>query len=341
MGNIHKNKEELIPRLRSIRLVRIFGFIFIFIGICLLIVSEGLIGPLVSGLILISVGGWFIKKYSRTKRKIEKEEEEKIKDEDNEVQTQIKKVKKIQAQINNVSKIIVPSISDFKSFVIKNESVIQEKGGEEQLFKFLKVDTFLNDFRFQIQNDINGLKETQIVNNLESQIIQHSKKSSLERLSENLNDSVNRMDGQKGIGLESRLDELSKLGHNLTPTLNRQIETLRFYVSMSMIMLEFYVFDNKIRYFEIYSSFEKLGVFDSTFQKNVLGKLDNIELRLSNISNQLTTLNNNFEVLIDSSENIITELKGIKDGIDDTHLLQWINIYQNYKINKNTKSLRG
>lgn len=300
-------------------------------------------------LVLFGVPGiLLIYSHSKTKRKTEIKREEKSQEDnlkkeklDKEVQTQIKKVKKIQGQINNVSKILIPSISDFKSFVIKNETVIQEKGGEEQLFKFLKVDTFLNDFRTQILNDINELKELQIVNDLESQIIHHSKKSSLERLSENLNDSVNRMDGQKGIGFESRLDELSKLGHNLTPTLNLQIETLRFYVSISMIMLEFYLFDKKIRYFEIYSSFEKLGVFDSTFQKNVLGKLDNIELRLSNISNQLTTLNNNFEVLIDSSENIITELKGIKDGIDNTHLLQWINIYQNYKINKNTKSLRG
>ena len=304
--------------------------------------------PLIIGLpqivLIVVVVFLLIRSYFKKKRKIEeKSQEDNLKKEkqDKEVQTQIKKVNKIQGQINNVSKILIPSISDFKSFVIKNETVIQEKGGEEQLFKFLKVDTFLNDFRSQIQNDINELKETQIVNNLESQIIQHSKKSSLERLSENLNDSVNRMDGQKGTGFESRLDELGKLGHNLTPTLNLQIETLRFYVSMSMIMLEFYVFDNKIRYFEIYSSFEKLGVFDSTFQKNVLGKLDNIELRLSNISNQLTTLNNNFELLVDSSENIIIELKGIKDGIDNTHLLQWINIYQNYKINKNTKSLRG
>ena len=340
MGNIHKNRAKLIP-----------GMIFMFAGTSTLVlgISNGIMPQLLlTGTVCIFLGYLFVKSYSKTKSKIKKEEKreieieiKKIEDKENEVQTQIKKVKKIQGQINNVSKIIVPSISDFKSFVIKNESVIQEKGGEEQLFKFLKVDTFLNDFRSQIQNDINGLKETQIVNNLESQIIQHSKKSSLERLSENLNDSVNRMDGQKVIGFESRLDELSKLGHNLTPTLNRQIETLRFYVSISMIMLEFYLFDKKIRYFEIYSSFEKLGVFDSTFQKNVLGKLDNIELRLSNISNQLTTLNNNFEVLIDSSENIITELKGIKDGIDNTHLLQWINIYQNYKINKNTKSLRG
>ena len=106
-----------------------------------------------------------------------------------------------------------------------------------------------------------------------------------------------------------------------------------------MIMLQFYRIDNKIRFFEIYSSFEKLGVFDSTFQKNIIGKLGSIELRLSNISNQLTTLNNNFEVLVDSSQNVIMELKGIKDSIDTTHLLQWVNIYQTYKINKNTKGL--
>ena len=294
-------------------------------------------------LVLFGVPGiLLIRSHFKTKSKIEEKSQEDNEKRNKEVKTQIKKVKKIQGQINNVSKILIPSISDFKSFVIKNETIIQEKGGEEQLFKFLKLDTFLNDFRIQIINDINELKELQIVNDFESQIFDYySEKNSLERIIEGFNDSVNRMDGKKGIGFESRLDELSKLGHNLTPTLNLQIETLRFYVSMSMIMLEFYVFDNKIRYFEIYSSFEKLGVFDSTFQKNVLGKLDNIELRLSNISNQLTTLNNNFELLVDSSENIIIELKGIKDGIDNTHLLQWINIYQNYKINKNTKSLRG
>ena len=106
-------------------------------------------------LVLFGVPGiLLIYSHSKTKRKTEiKREEESQEDNlkkeklDKEVQTQIKKVKKIQGQINNVSKILIPSISDFKSFVIKNETVIQEKGGEEQLFKFLKVDTFLNDFR--------------------------------------------------------------------------------------------------------------------------------------------------------------------------------------------------
>jgi cell division protein FtsB len=331
MEKSKKNTVKLVP-----------GSILILIGTILLLLG------IPQGLLFILIGGLFVYSYSKTKSKIKKDRKEtvdkelkKIKDREDEVQTQIKKLNEIQKQINNVSKIITPSISDFKSFVIKNEKVIQEKGGDEHLFKFLKVDSFLNDFRFQIQNDINQLNEIQIVDDLKSQIIQHSKKSSLERLSENLNDSVNRMDGQKGTGLISRLDQLDKLGQSLTPTLNRQIETLNFYVSMSMIMVDFYLNDNKVRYFEIYSSFEKLGVFDSTFQKNVLGKLSKIEIRLSSISNELTNLNKNFELLVDSSESIINELKGINEGINKVHLSQWINIYQNYKINKNTKSLRG
>ena len=331
MERSKKNTVKLVP-----------GFILISVGTILLL------SGIPQGFLFILIGGLFVYSYSKTKSKIKKEEKrkreieiKKIEDKENEVQTQIKKLNEIQKQINNVSKIIVPSISDFKSFVIKNESVIQEKGGEEQLFKFLKVDSFLNDFRFQIENDINGLKEIQIVDDLKSQIVNHSKKNSLERISEDLNDSINKIEGKKGTGLISRLNQLDKLGQSLTPTLNRQIETLKFYVSMSMIMVDFYLNDNKVRYFEIYSSFEKLGVFDSTFQKNVLGKLSKIEIRLSSISNELTNLNKNFELLVDSSESIINELKGINEGINKVHLSQWINIYQNYKINKNTKSLRG
>ena len=162
----------------------------------------------------------------------------------------------------------------------------------------------------------------------------------MDRMIETSIDVQNIMNGKEGTGFDSRLKKLSKLGDNVTPTLKRQIDTLQFYVSMSMFMLEFYMSDKKIRYFEIYSSFESLGVFDSTFQKNMIGKLESIDLRLSNVSNQLTTLNNNFEVLLESSENIISELKGIKEGFDTSHMLQWISIYQSYKINKNTKGLR-
>lgn len=272
------------------------------------------------------------------KRKEEKSKEIII---EREIKSQLEKVRKIQNQINEGSQISVPSISEFKKFISENESVIQQKGGEKQLFDFLKLDSFLNDFRTQIVRDIEGLKNLQILNDLETQIIRHSKRNPMDRMIETSIDVQNIMNGKEGTGFDSRLKKLSKLGDNVTPTLKRQIDTLQFYVSMSMFMLEFYMSDKKIRYFEIYSSFESLGVFDSTFQKNMIGKLESIDLRLSNVSNQLTTLNNNFEVLLESSENIISELKGIKEGFDTSHMLQWISIYQSYKINKNTKNLRG
>lgn len=333
---------------KSYRWLLLPVFMFSFSGF--LTFLGGIIGHppmIVGGLILISVGVLIFRSYNKKKLEIEKEEKRKkemdlkeVKDRKNEINSNLERVRKIQTQINDGSKISVPSISEFKKFISDNETVIQQKGGEKQLFDFLKLDSFLNDFRTQIVRDIEGLKNLEILNDLERQIILHSKRDSLDKSIENLNDFQNRLEGKEGTGFDSQLKKLSKLGDNVTPTLKRQIDTLQFYVSMSMFMLEFYISDKKIRYFEIYSSFEKLGVFDSTFQKNVMGKLESIDLRLSNISNQLTTLNNSFQVLVDSSESIISELKGIKEGIDTSHMLQWINIYQSYKINKNTKGLR-
>ena len=93
--------------------------------------------------------------------------------------------------------------------------------------------------------------------------------------------------------------------------MENQIKTMDYYRNMAVAMIVFYLNDKKIRYFEIYEAFEKLGVFDSTWQKNVLNKLDSIENRLTQINNQLTELNQNFVSIIESSENIASELKEI------------------------------
>ena len=99
-------------------------------------------------------------------------------------------------------------------------------------------------------------------------------------------------------------------------------------LKISQISPDSFCLVDKIRYFEIYEAFEKLGVFDSTWQKNVLNKLDRIEFRLAQISNQLTELNQNFITLIQSSENIDAELKEIKSSIVTGNLLQGITAYQ-------------
>ena len=99
-------------------------------------------------------------------------------------------------------------------------------------------------------------------------------------------------------------------------------------------MISFYINDKKIQYFEIHEAFEKLGVFDSSWQKNVLSKLDSIENRLANIENQITILNKEFKTLNQNSESILLELKQIEKGINANNVLMAITAYQTWRINK-------
>ena len=112
-----------------------------------------------------------------------------------------------------------------------------------------------------------------------------------------------------------------------------EIKTLEFYKNIGLASIVFYLSDQKIKYFEINEGFEKLGVFDSTWQKNVLNKLDSIEIRLGEMNNQLTKLNQNFISIIDSSDDIISELKNINSSLMTNNLLQSITAFQVWRIN--------
>jgi enamine deaminase RidA (YjgF/YER057c/UK114 family) len=107
---------------------------------------------------------------------------------------------------------------------------------------------------------------------------------------------------------------------------------------MASVMILFYLEDKKIRYFEIYGAFEKMGVFDNSWQKQVLQILGNIDDRLANIGSQLSHLSDDFEILFDKSDLIISELKQIENGVFGNNILQAVTAYQTWQINKNTKS---
>jgi len=63
-------------------------------------------------------------------------------------------------------------------------------------------------------------------------------------------------------------------------------------------------------------------------------KLDSIDYSLSDISNSIENGNQNLEMSVDL-------LQDINRGVGINNLLNSIQTYQNYKINKNTRSLRG
>ena len=244
----------------------------------------------------------------------------------------IKKVDNLKIQLSEIQEIKVIDISDFKNIIIDKEKIILEKGGDNQLFSFMKIDSFLRDYRGRIIADQSGLNDVIDINWLKSRIKEESQRKGWDKINEDL-------DKLQGKGFDSNVDKLFKLGDVMKPALENQIKTMEYYRNMAVAMIVFYLNDKKIRYFEIYEAFEKLGVFDSTWQKNVLNKLDNIEIRLAQISNQLTELNQNFITLVESSENLVSELKEINSSIMTNNMLQAITAYQTWKINKNTKSL--
>ncbi|PQJ74154.1 hypothetical protein [Polaribacter gangjinensis] len=335
------------------------GGVFLMTGIAGIqwIGQDGFDG--IGSFFMIPLGGFLIylgiKKHQDFKRKIEKEEkykkEEKEKSiirreeiniqKNNEIKIKLIKADNLKIKLSEIQDIKIIDVSDYKNIIIDNEKSILDKGGDNQLFSFMKIDTFLRDYRGRIISDQSGLNEVLDIEWLKSRIQLEGQRNDLDKIIENLDDMSAKLEGGRTKGFDSNVDKLFELGDVMKPALENQIKTMEYYRNMAVAMIVFYLNDKKIRYFEIYEAFEKLGVFDSTWQKNVLNKLDNIEIRLAQISNQLTELNQNFISLVESSENVISELKEINSSIMTNNMLQAINAYQTWRINKNTKSLRN
>ena len=330
----------------------LMGINFLIIGIA--VISDGVFSyfgiPLGSLFLYVAYKSYKKDKTQREKEKIQREDfkvkesakkKEALKQNNLKKEKKIKKADNLAKKLSEIQEIKIIDISDYKKIIIDNEKTILEKGGDNQLFSFMKINTFLNDYRGRIISDQSGLKEVLDINWLKSRIESEEKRNDLDKTLENLEDSLARIEGRKTTGFDSNVNNLFELGDLMRPTLENQIKTMDFYRNMAVVMIVFYLDDKKIRYFELYEAFEKLGVFDSTWQKNVLNKLDNIEIRLAQMSNQLTELNQNFISLSESSENIVLELKEINSSVMTNNMLQAITAYQTWRINKNTKSLRS
>lgn len=325
-----------------------FGVFFLCLGLMFFTSSNNTESKvLLYGTAFFSVGLFFVfigyKIIKKIKDKILIEHQEKRKNEEYAqnilIESKLLKVDQLASQLSELEKLEIIDISDFKKIIIDNEKLIIDKGGDKQLFSFLKIDSFLQEFRERIVSDQNGLSAGLDINWLKSRITEEAKRKDLEKILENLEDASARLEGKKTKGFNSGVDKLFDLGNVMKPVMENQIKTMEYYRNMATAMVVFYLNDKKIRYFEIYEAFDKLGVFDSTWQKNVLNKLDSIEKRLAQISNQLTELNQNFISLVESSKNVASELKEINSSIMTNNMLQAITAYQTWRINKKTKSI--
>ena len=138
-----------------------------------------------------------------------------------------------------------------------------------------------------------------------------------------------------------------------TGLLKNQIHTYEILLFHSLNLINSIVQEDFVTVNEIYEEFDKLKIFKSDHEKEVSQKLTNIgdglrELMISinkmenNIVNGLNTLSYvTEEGFLDLNSTLSSELQSINSTLKVGNLISTINTYQNYKINKNTKSLRG
>ena len=134
--------------------------------------------------------------------------------------------------------------------------------------------------------------------------------------------------------------------------LKNQINTYNLMLLSSLNMIITLTEDDRITFYEIYETFDKLNVFSSNHEIEMSMRLKNIESKLDevvqsiyqmemNICSELYNLQFITEDMSDSLSGLSQGLSEINSSIQTNNLLTGIQTYQMYKINQNTKSLRG
>lgn len=135
---------------------------------------------------------------------------------------------------------------------------------------------------------------------------------------------------------------------SLIQVIENEIHFYNVLLTNSIVMVSSLINDDRITFYKIYQSFDKLDIFNSNFENESLKQLKTINNNLIEVVNSIEQMN--FSITSELQElNYITEknteliqenLNQINSSINLNTLINSINTYQNYKINKNTKSLR-
>jgi len=134
--------------------------------------------------------------------------------------------------------------------------------------------------------------------------------------------------------------------------LKNQIHAYELLVFHSINMIGALVSEDLIAFYEIYESFDKLGIFNSNWENEVSEKLTNIGSKLDDLMYSIYNMEQNIvselshlsyvtqESFEDLNRSVTSQLKEVESSINTNNLLTGIQAYQLYKINKNTKGLR-
>ena len=120
-------------------------------------------------------------------------------------------------------------------------------------------------------------------------------------------------------------------------------------------MIRSIIHNDRIRFYEIYEKFDKLRIFNSQHQNDVVDslnsinknlvdlntKIENLTQTIESLGNELLSSINELQFEVSSlNDNVSSQLQGISSKLDVSNLLNMVQTYQLYQINKSTKSLK-
>lgn len=237
--------------------------------------------------------------------------------------------------------------------LLKQNQKVESIKNELQTEKDIKLDLLIVELKKELDSDNDNTIDIIQHDNEFTKILKSNQKVVLEfEKSENRDFTkqfvkLSNFMLEKEINLQkiySRVSDINQLDffENVKENLLDQIHFYNILRINSLQMLSSFLDDDRITFYEIYEKFDKLGVWNTNFENQLLSKIDllnsNIDRLILELNDMSDSINNSISELISITEentsSLYKKLGKIGSKLDTSNILNTINTYQNYKTNK-------
>ena len=240
-----------------------------------------------------------------------------------------------------------------KRDLLKQNQKVESIKNELQTEKDVKLDLLIVELKKELDSDNDNTIDIIQHDNEFTKILKSNQKVVLEfEKSENRDFTkqfvkLSNFMLEKEINLQkiySRVSDINQLDffENVKENLLDQIHFYNILRINSLQMLSSFLDDDRITFYLIYEKFDKLGVWNTNFENQLLSKIDllnsNIDRLILELNDMSDSINNSISELISITEentsSLYKKLGKIGSKLDTSNILNTINTYQNYKTNK-------
>lgn len=240
-----------------------------------------------------------------------------------------------------------------KRDLLKQNQKVESIKNELQTEKDVKLDLLIVELKKELDSDNDNTIDIIQHDNEFTKILKSNQKVVLEfEKSENRDFTkqfvkLSRFLLEKESNLQKiylRVSDINQLEffENVKENLLNQIHFYNVLRINSLQMLSSFLDDDRITFYEIYEKFDKLGVWNTNFENQLLSKIDllnsNIDTLILELSDMSDSIDNSISELIsitdENTSSLSKKLGKIGSKLDTNNILNTINTYQNYKTNK-------